>query len=335
MAVLLREHAQRPFSLDSELASRFILARSTSGSHVLLVSVHHLAADGWSVSVMLEELARDYADALSGADSLGPLAITFGDYADWESRLIAAGSIKGDIEIWRKRLEPFPRVLRIRDALADGDPAAAPGTRQSIDFELGGETVRNVQTLAAEAKASPFMVLLTAFSRLVGARSGLDRFLIGCPMTTRFDWRLEKVVGHFLNLLPIPIELVEAAPFKADLDRISEAAHESYQLRHVPLGEIVKEMPLSPAERWRPLVQVAFQLDDSFRVPTFPDLTADLEEIPPDAIALDLECRLVQHSGGLSGRLNFDASIYSAAEMKALATDFRSTVETLRIPRHH
>jgi amino acid adenylation domain-containing protein len=323
---LLRGQAQRPFILDTEVPSRFIYAASETPSHRLLVTTHHLAADGWSVSVLLENLAQHYADVLAGTESLAPLEISFGDYAAWESRLLAAGTIRRDAETWRTRLDPFPRVLRLGSKPSTGDLRVPPGTRQGVDLALSPETVGAVQALAASHKVSPFMVLLTAFSQVVGDRSGLDRFLIGCPMATRFDWRLEGVVGHLVNLLPIPIELGRDATFATDLRRVGEAAHESYRLRHVSLGQIVKEMRLAREERWRPLIQVAFQIEDDFRLPRFPGLNVALDEIPPQSIGLDLECRLVSREGGLAGTLNFDASIYSEPEIKLLASEFETIV---------
>jgi hypothetical protein len=324
---MMRAEAQSPFDLEEEQPARFLLATVAAESHLLLISAHHLAVDGWSVSVLLENLAQHYADVLEGTDLVPLPQLSFGDYAVWDSRLLGAEGTAADTEAWQRRLDPYPRRLRIAPDEPPDDRRVPPGTREGVELGLPPEVVRAVQALAAAAKVSPFMVLLAAFSRVVGSRSGLDRFLVGCPMSTRFDWRLEKVVGNLINLLPIPIELGDEAEFTADLRRVSESAHESYRLRHVPLGEIVKGMALPATERWRPLIQVVFQIEDPLRLPTFADLTVDLEEIRPTSIGHDLEFRLAPSPAGLAGGIDFDASIYSRREITTIAADFKSAVE--------
>ncbi len=193
---MLRAEAQSPFDLEEEQPARFLLATVAAESHLLLISAHHLAVDGWSVSVLLENLAQHYADVLEGTDLVPLPQLSFGDYAVWDSRLLGAEGTAADIEAWQRRLDPYPRRLRIAPDEPPDDRRVPPGTREGVELGLPPEVVRAVQALAAAAKVSPFMVLLAAFSRVVGSRSGLDRFLVGCPMSTRFDWRLEEGGGQ-------------------------------------------------------------------------------------------------------------------------------------------
>jgi amino acid adenylation domain-containing protein len=326
---ILREQARRPFDLESGPPIRFTCLALGPDRHRLLVLAHHVAADGWSVSVLAEELARHYADALEGADAMPPLALDYGDYAAWESQLLVDGATDEGVEAWSGLLSSYPRVLRIggdREAKQD----APPGARGSVEVELDPGATGAAQELAAAHGASPFMVLLTAFARVVGARTGLKRFLIGCPMATRFDWRLEEVVGNFVNVLPIPIDLGGDPDFGAQLEAVSEAANEAYRLRHVPFGQIVKRMQLPADERSRPLVQVAFQVEEAIRAPAFPGLVTQIEDVRPDSIAVDLECRLLERAGRLSGAADFDSSIYSEIEVRGLVSEFTAVVAALR-----
>ncbi len=231
----LRE-AARAFDLRRGPVLHLCLARLGSGGHALLVTLHHIAADGPSVSLLMRELAELYAAHLQGREPRLPaLAVQYGDYARWQRQdPAAAGPPGASRAYWRERLAGLDQAPA---GTRGGLPAARPGAGAEHRFELGPEPWRRLRQLGRDLGATPFMVLLAGFAALRQRYSGAGEVVVGAPIDQRRRPELAGLIGLFMNLLPYRIDLGREPSVRELLRRVRETALTAYAHQEVPFAE--------------------------------------------------------------------------------------------------
>lgn len=255
----VREEVRRPFDLAVGPLLRTVLLRLAPDEHILLVTTHHIAADGWSIHVFCRELSVLYAAFAAGAPpALEELPIQYADFAVWQRRWKQGDALESQLTYWRKQLEGAPPALdlptdRPRPAVPRADGASQWLTLpRELSIELG--------ELSRGREATLFMTLLAAFKALLHRLSGQDDIVVGTPVAGRTQRNTEGLIGCFLNTLVLRTRLSAELTFEDLLERVRQTALGAYAHQDIPFEKLLEELQPERSPGRTPLFQVFFNM---------------------------------------------------------------------------
>ncbi len=316
-----------PFDLAAGPLLRLRLVRTADDEHVLVVVLHHIISDGWSVSVLFAEFAALYEAFAGGRPSpLPPLQIQYGDAVVREQRHAQPERAAGDLRYWTRRLAGAPPVLELPSDRPRPPVASFRGA--SWHFGLPPALVRDLAAVGQACRATPFMVLLALFQALLNRYAGQDDVVVGISVANRDRAGLEGLIGFFVNTLPIRADLAGDPSFGELVGRVREACVGAYAHQEVPFDKLVEELK-PPRDLSRPpIVQVSF----SYQPQPLPTVqVAGLEfsrvNLQSRTARFDLELQLVQDDSGLNGLFEYNTDLFDEATIARMARHLRRLAE--------
>jgi amino acid adenylation domain-containing protein len=308
-----------PFDLTAGPLLRLRLLRTADDEHLLIVVLHHIISDGWSVTVLFAEFAELYAAFAEGRPSpLSPLRIQYGDVARAERRHAQPPAEAAALRYWKQRLAGVPPVLEL--PLDHPRPPAQTFRGGSWHFDLPAPLVRDLAEVGRRRDATPFMVLLALFQVLLHRHTGADDVVVGIPVANREHAELERLIGFFVNTLPVRTDLGGDPTFADLLERVRDACLGAYAHQQVPFEKLVAELK-PPRDLSRPpIVQVSF----AYQTQPLPTVSvAGIEfsrvTVRSRTARFDLELQLVEDESGLSGLLEYNSDLFDEATVARLA----------------
>jgi len=326
---LIAAEALRPFDLARGPIFRSGVLRVGSGEHLLLLTIHHVVSDGWSIGVLIEELRTIYEALAAGEEpDLPAPPVQYHDFAAWQRRWLAGETLDGQLSFWRERLagelpplrlptdRPRPTVQRFRGA--------------SRPFDLGTEVSEGIEVLARREGATPFMVLLAAFQTLLSRLSGQDDLVVGTPIANRRLREVEGLVGFFVNTLAIRTDLSGAPSFREAVGRVREESLGAFAHQDIPFERLVEELQPERDTSANPIFQVFFALQNA---PLSDLALGDLElSLVPTGAAttrFDLTLELQWMARGLGGSLQYSRDLFDATTVDRLGGHLRVLLEAV------
>ncbi|HEU0054184.1 MAG TPA: condensation domain-containing protein, partial [Longimicrobium sp.] len=304
------EETRRAFDLSAGPLFRAALLRLGAEDHVLLLTMHHIVSDGWSMGVLFRELSALYEAYREGRESpLPELAVQYADYAAWQREHLAGEVLDGQLAYWKERLAGAPELLE----LPTDHPRPPVQTYRgvSVPVELSPELLERLEALAASEGATLYMVLLGAFQVLLGKYSGSEDVVVGSPIAGRTRKEVEGLIGFFVNTLVLRADLSGDPSFREVLRRAREAMFGAYEHQEVPFEKLVAELRPERSMSHSPLFQVMFALRNA---EGRGDALAGLkvgEAGPAIEIAkFDLSVTLAATAQGLRGSLNYSTDLF-------------------------
>ncbi len=240
------EAARRPFDLArGPLLHASLLLRAGSGAadpaaeSVFLVAVHHIAADGWSIGVLLGELTAFYGAFLDARPAdLPPLPVSYADFAAWQRERLRGERLAREVGHWRERLAGLPELR-----LPGGPPVAGEGSEGgAVPVVLPAALTQRLKAVGRGARASPFMTLLAAFQVLLSRWTGQLDFAVGTPVANRTRPEIEGLVGFFVNMLVLRADLAGDPSFHELLGRVERTAVDAFAHQELPFEKLVEEL---------------------------------------------------------------------------------------------
>ncbi|HVF61872.1 MAG TPA: amino acid adenylation domain-containing protein, partial [Thermoanaerobaculia bacterium] len=314
----------RPFDLERGPLLRATLLRlggEVPENHLLL-TLHHIVADGWSLGVLAQELSALYAARRDRRSSpLPELPIQYADFAAWQHERLESGLRAQQMAYWRAQLGDAPRLLEL--------PLARP--RPAVRSHAGRRAVRALPPAAAAALrelcqregVTPFMALFAAFQALLARTTGQSDLIVGTPIANRDAAETEGLIGLFVNTLALRTRVEGGASFRALLHQVRDAAVAAYAHQDLPFEELVEELAPERSLSHHPLVQAVFGLGDG--AGTAPELAGLLVEPlagEHGTVKFDLALTVEEGGGGLVARLDGSADLYDAAALARLLESF-------------
>ncbi|GHA65709.1 MULTISPECIES: non-ribosomal peptide synthetase [Streptomyces] len=310
-----------PIDLRAQAPWRLTLVRFAEDDAALLVTVHHIAFDGWSWGVLARELHELYTAFAAGRPSpLEPPAVQYADFAQWQRDTWAAAPARAERRrgYWRERLaglEPL-ELPADRRRPAQWDPAG-----DSVAFTVPAELAERLAVLGRDAGATPFMVHLAAFQLLLARWSGRTDVAVGVSVSDRGEVELEPLVGLFLNTVVLRTDLSGHRSFLDLLARVRETTLDAYEHQDVPFGWVVADLAPERDPSRNPVFQVGFALHNAERRPLrLPGL--DVAKVAPatDHSAFDLSLHLSDlPDGSMAARLIFPTALFDRARIERMA----------------
>ncbi|HEX2077834.1 MAG TPA: condensation domain-containing protein, partial [Longimicrobium sp.] len=295
------EEAARPFDLSAGPLFRAGLLRLGAEDHVLLLSMHHIVSDGWSLGVLLRELSALYAAYREGRESpLPELPVQYADYAVWQHEQLAGGVLDRQLAYWRERLADAPALLEL--PTDHPRPAVQTYRGATVPVELSVELLERLQALGRSEGATLYMTLLAAFQVLLSKYSGSKDIVVGTSIAGRTRKEFEELIGFFVNTLVLRTDLSGDPSFRETLRRVREATLGAYVHQELPFEKLVAELQPERSLSHSPLFQVVFSLQDRNQpVGGLAGLKAGGVEAELGTAKFDLELNLAVHAQGLGG----------------------------------
>ncbi|HEU0084715.1 MAG TPA: amino acid adenylation domain-containing protein, partial [Bradyrhizobium sp.] len=322
-----RSAMDRRFDLARDRLLRFELLRLSDQEHVLVLVMHHIVSDGWSMGVLVREVEALYAAFAAGRPSpLPDLAIQYADYAVWQRRWLADGALERQLAYWTQRLSGAPTGL----ALATDRPRPAmPSFRGAAHpFAIDRARTRALMDLARQEGATLFMVLLAAFDVLLSRWSGQDDVVVGTPIAGRTRAETEGLIGFFVNMLALRAELEGAPSFRTVLRQVKGAALEAYAHQDLPFEKLVEALRPNRDLSREPIFQVVFTLQNTPHQPTrIAGLSIAPFDTGPVPAKFDLELSLSEVDGALAGSLVYATDLFDDTTIARLISHFERLLE--------
>ncbi|MCA2218363.1 non-ribosomal peptide synthetase [Jidongwangia harbinensis] len=326
----VRESVDRPFDLAAGPLLRARLLRTRPDDHLLIAVLQHIAVDGWSIGILLRDLAELYAAARDGrAARLPELPVRYADYAAWQAGRSAPGQLQESLTYWPERLAGLgapglPKRIPVPAATAD-----RPGASVPLDIER--ELRDAVFALAASAGTTPFAVLLGVLALVLARRTGRPDICIGTDVADRDRPELADLAGLFLNQVPLRMDVSGVTTFRALLGRAATTSREALAHSQVPFDRIVDAARAgrAPGAAATPLFSVLLGYEEGGLPDRFGDLAAEFTELPAGTTKLDLTLFTWNGSGGLTGRLQYATDVLDHDEARTLRDDLLRTLRTV------
>jgi amino acid adenylation domain-containing protein len=310
----------QPFDLDARPLARVALVRLAADEHVLLLVLHHIISDGWSLGVLYEELAAVYGALLESRPSpLPDLPMQYADYAAAQREEAQDSWMDDEASFWRQHLAGAPLAL---DLPADRvRPAMVDFTGGNLVLGLDEGLSERIRRLSRECRASPFMTLLAAFALLLGRLAGQDDVLVGAPVAGRTQVEHEQLIGCFTTNVVLRVRLDGRPTFRELVGRARTAALTAYEHAELPFERIVDELQ-PPRDMSRPPVcQVLLNYGVPDSTPGLAGLTATPYVVETATAKFDLTL-YVHDRAGISLTANYASELFTEARIEELLRQF-------------
>jgi amino acid adenylation domain-containing protein/non-ribosomal peptide synthase protein (TIGR01720 family) len=326
---LSEQASGRPFDLKHGPLLRTTLLRLAPDDHVLLLSMHHIVGDGWSMGVLLREVTECYR-AARGARSarLPDLPVQYPDFAVWQREWLSGERLDGEIAYWRDQLAGAPTLLE----LPTDRPRPAVQTYRGANhaFTLPPRTYAAVRQLSGQEGATVFMTLLAAFAAVLGRHSGQEDVLVGAPIANRARPELEGLIGFFANTLVLRADLTGEPTFRQLLARLRETTLDAYAHQDLPFERLVEALAPERSTSHSPLVQVLFVLQNApVAALDWPGVRLRALDDDPvgDTARFDLTLSMRESVDGLHANVEYNTDLFDPDTVARLVAHFRTFLE--------
>nr|WP_233488050.1 non-ribosomal peptide synthetase [Xanthomonas oryzae] len=312
---LCADERQTAFAPGAPLVRGHLLQLATQ-RHVLLITLHHLVCDGWSLGVLIEELGMLYAAYTRQADDpLPPLALQYADVAVWQRRWLEGDVLQRQLDYWRDRLHDAPRLLAL--PTDHTRPARQDFHGDNIAFSLPAAVSAGLHALSVRHGVTPFMTLLAAWALLLHRYSGQDEVVIGSPLAGRDRSELEPLIGFFVNTVALRIDLSGRPTIAQLLERVRAAVLGAQAHQDLPFDRVIETVQPSRTLAHAPLCQALFSSDttpsDALEMPGLQ--LQPLQGGTPVTLAdLALEMRVDRES--IAGSLIYATALFERATLQ-------------------
>jgi len=329
--------AQTRFDLTQAPLLRVTLLRLKDAESVVLLTLHHIIADGWSMEVLLRELGLLYRAHLTGADpALPALPIQYGDFAVWQRQWLQGAVLERQLGYWQKQLSGTLPVLQLP---TDFPRARVQTFRGAVEnFALSAELSDGLKALAQQQSTTLFVTLLTAFKVLLFRYTGQRDLLVGTPIANRNRAEVEGLIGFFVNTLVLrtsiggasPTHLTPQATFLELLEQLKTTTYQAYEHQDLPFEKLVEALQPERDLSYNPLFQVKFRLENApQQAISLPGLT--LKPLPQaySAAKLDLSVDLYETAEGIVGGFEYNRDLFEADTIRRLVGHFQTLLASI------
>ena len=322
------EEARRPFDLSRGPLLRVVLLRLGEREHVLLVTMHHVVSDGWSVGVLIRELGILYAAYRRGEESpLSELPIQYADFAQWQREWLQGEVLEEQLGYWREQLEGVSMLELPLDHVRPSVPSRRGG---HVVFRLSGELTERLRLLSQREGVTMFMTLLAGFELLLGRYANQTDVVVGTDVANRTRQEVEGLIGFFVNQLVLRVDLSRSRTFRELLQQVRERTLGAYEHQDLPFEKLVEELAPERDLSRGPLFQVKLVLQNMPQERLeLPGLELDRFSSGPDLIKVDLHLLLSEKPEGIVGRMEYASDLFERTTVERMLCHFQVVLEQM------
>ncbi len=322
---LADDDAQQPFDLSRGPLMRVQLVRLAEEEHLLLITMHHIVSDGWSVIRMGHELGTLYQAYRSGENSpLPELPIQYADFAVWQREWMRGEMLDKQLEYWREELGGELPELELPMDHPRPARQSFRGAAEAIDYN--GDLLPRLKEIGRERNATLFMTLLAAFDLLMWRYSGQADLLVGTPIANRNRKETEGLIGFFVNTLVLRTKVNGNGTFRELLDQVRETTLRAYEHQDVPFEKLVEELQPERSLSRHPLFQVMFTLQDGGEL-KLSGLELTWMDTANEIAKFDLSFFISETENGLYAWFEYDTELFERPTVARMLRHFGALLE--------
>ncbi len=321
---LAQEEARCPFDLSWGPMLRAQVLRLGEEEHVVLLTLHHIVSDAWSMGVLVKEVAALYSAFSGGQPSpLPELPIQYADYAAWQRAWLGGETLEEELSYWRGQLGGELPVLEL--PIDHVRPSIQSYRGGLVSFEVSEEVASKLKTLSQRQGATLFMTLLGAFQVLLMRYSGEEEVVVGTPVAGRTRTELESLIGFFVNTLVLRGDLSGNPTFEELLGRVREVCLGAYAHQDVPFEKLVEELQPERSLSRTPLFQVLFALQNATtETLEVPGLAIRALHTDRDTAEFDLTLAMVKAADRLYATFEYNADLFERTTIERMCEHFQT-----------
>lgn len=326
---LAREEAARPFNLAEGPLLRATLVRLDAEEHVILLTMHHIVSDGWSMGVLVHEVTVLYENfARNLASPLPELAIQYADYAQWQREWLRGEVLGRQIGYWRNQLEDIPAPLQLPKSK---QPPASPTYRSREQYlELPAELTDEVRAFSRQQGVTLFMTLLAAFQSVLHLYTGEEDVLVGSDVANRNHTQIEHLIGFFVNQLVLRTSFSDDPTVTELLGRVRDVTLGAYDNQDVPFEKLVEMLKPERQTNRTPLFQIKFSLQNTPLSPlNFSELTLSPLNVESPLTQNDLFFFVWDSPDGIRGMVQYNTDIFEDEFIEKLLVHFERLLRSM------
>ncbi|HSP79793.1 MAG TPA: amino acid adenylation domain-containing protein, partial [Myxococcaceae bacterium] len=320
------EEARYPFVLEEGPLVRARLLRVKADEHVLLLTLHHIVCDGWSMGVLVRELNALYTALSRGEEPRLPaIPVQYADFTQWQREWLQGEVLEAQLSWWKHQLAGAPLVLELptdrpRPLVQTFRGAFLP---VRLPLRLSGP----LRALCRQEGVTPFMLLLAAYHVLLSRYSGQTDLVVGSPIAGRNRHEVEELIGFFVNTLALRVDASGETSFREMLRRVREACLGAYAHQELPFDKLVDALQPERDLARSPLFQVMFALQDAPPALELPGVLQEALEIDPGMAKFDLTLFVRETADGLMSFWEYNTDLFDEATVARMAAHYVRLLE--------
>jgi acyl carrier protein len=326
---IVTDDAMLPFDLARGPLLRTGLLRLAADDHIVLFTMHHIVSDGWSIGVLIREIAALYTAFTKGEPSpLEELPIQYADFAAWQREWLQGEVLESELSYWRQALAGAPAMLQLPTDRPRPSVQSSHGANQSIDFSE--EQTSGLKQLCRAEGVTIFMALLTAFQTLLYRYTGQDDIVIGTPIAGRNRADIEGLIGFFVNTLVLRTKIRAEQSFRELLKEVREVTLGAYAHQDLPFEKLVEELQPDRDMGHTPLFQVMFMLQSApHEVEELPGVLMTNFNSQQTTAKFDLTLSLIETGDKIAGSLEYNTDLFDAATIAKMTGYLQNILESI------
>jgi amino acid adenylation domain-containing protein len=331
---LALKEAGAPFDLANGPLLRVTLLRLSAQEHVVLLNLHHIISDGWSLGILIREMTLLYESFVRGLPSpLPELSIQYADYAQWQRETLQGETLETLLEFWRKQLGGSPPALRLP---GDRPRPPAPSFRgASIPVAFSGALRDRLLEMGRREGSTLFTILLAAFQTLLYRYSGQVDLWVGAPVANRKRAEIQDLIGFFVNTLVMRGDLSGSPTFRELLSRLREMSLEAYSHQDLPFEKVVEELQPERSGAGAQLLQAVLAFDTAPEH-TLSEIELTVLPIEREASPFELTFNFVEGRDGFGGVIEYSTDLFDTPTIGRMAVHFETLLLAVAVdPSRH
>jgi len=327
LSELRRGEHQHRFDLSADLLIRVMLVRVAGRESVLLVTMHHIVADGWSVGILVRDLSAMYSAYIGGRPSRLPqLKVQYADYAIWQRRWIKGEVLQSQLKYWTDQLAGAPLQLQLPTDRSR--PAVESFRGGTLKFHLPAKLIKALEELARRDGGTLFMAFLAAYQLLLSRWTGQQDIVVGSPIAGRKNREVEELIGFFVNTLALRTEVAEDLTFRQLLERVKVGTLGAYANQDLPFEQLVMKLRPERNLTRQPIFQVMLSLQNFPEEQLeLPELTWEWSSIEHETAHFDLTLYLYGAPDGCLGVFEYATDLFDLGTIERMARHLRALLE--------
>ncbi|MCZ7672454.1 MAG: condensation domain-containing protein [Chloroflexi bacterium] len=327
--LLLKNIVRQPFNLSTSLLIRVQLLQVTADDHLLIIVMHHIISDGWSINIFVREISTLYHAINKGyPNPLPELPIQYPDFAAWQRDWLQGEVLAEQISYWQQRLADAPSTLNLP---TDFPRPATQSYRGAIyRHTLPTHLTQQVIQFSSQANATPFMTLLAAYQLLLSRYSGQDDIVVGSPIANRSRSEIENLIGFFVNMLTFRAQIGTEDNFNDLLAQVRRHALDGYMHQDVPFEKLVDALDVTRDMSYSPIFQAAFILQNTPKSEIdLGDVTMIIVPAEGATAKYDLTLTVLETTQGFRLLWEYCTDLFMAETIERMATHFVYLLENI------
>jgi amino acid adenylation domain-containing protein len=317
------DECERPFDLEADGVLRAYLLRRGPSRHVLLLNLHHIAFDGWSLAILKRELSVYYRAFLMGTPPLlPPLPLQCADFAEWQRKELSGAYLDTQVEFWKARLAGAEALAFPRRQNAAGQSGREP-------LDLTPELAARLYAMCSREGVTLFMLLLASFQALLSRYTGQTDISVGAPVANRDPIETEELIGFFVNTLVFRQDMSGDPSFRDLLARVRDTALDALSNADVPFERVVEIVQPERSLNRSPLFQAMLAVQPKGGRLEIPGARVTNLSAPQESAKFDLLLALEDEDGSLHGALTYSQEVLTPADARRLVVHFRNLLEAI------